>query len=195
MKITQIIKVITVKQYLPSTSSTQSLSNTKEPCNTRVELAHKWTIDLPKIINVSRQFHKLEMTIFIVNNDNNKKLRTTPHKNPLKNSKPINVPRKNTLIVGDSILKHVEGCCLNKRMKSTVWVRSIPGVSTNVVTHQVKEFLGNISPDTVILHHGTNHLKSGNTSEKIATDMVNLALTIEREKKQSLHFRIDYHKW
>ena len=134
------------------------------------------------------------MTIFIANNNNNNKLRTTPHKDPLKISKSINVPRKNTLIVGDSILKHVEGWCLNKRMKSTVSVRSIPGVSTNTMTHHVKEFLGNISPDTVILHYGTNHLKSGNTSEKIATDMVNLALTIEREKNQSLHFRIDYHK-
>ena len=40
-------------------------------------------------------------------------------------------PRKNTLRVCDSILKHVEGWRLNKRMKSNFSVGSISGVSTN----------------------------------------------------------------
>ena len=84
--------------------------------------------------------------------------------------------------MGDSILKHVEGWRLNKRMKSNVLVRSIPGASTNGMIHHVKGCLEDISPDTAILHHGTNDLKSGNTSEKIATDIVNLALTIQNEK-------------
>ena len=84
--------------------------------------------------------------------------------------------------MGDSILKQVEGWRLNKRMKSNVSVRSIPGTSTNGMIHHVKGCLEDISPDTVILHHGTNDLKSGNTSEKIATDIVNLALTIQNEK-------------
>ena len=84
--------------------------------------------------------------------------------------------------MGDSILKHVEGWRLNKRMKSNVSVRSIPGASTNGMIHHIKGCLEDISPDTVILHHGTNDLKSGNTSEKIATDIVNLALTIQNEK-------------
>ena len=39
--------------------------------------------------------------------------------------------------------------------------------------HHVKGCLEDISPDTVILHHGTNDLKSGNTSENIAAYMVN----------------------
>ena len=50
----------------------------------------------------------------IANNKNsNKDNKATPQKDPLKNSKSINVPRKNTLIVGDSILKFVEGWRLN----------------------------------------------------------------------------------
>ena len=120
-----------------------------------------------------------------ITNNSNKKLKdnkTTLHKDPSKSSKSINVPRKNTLIVLNSILKHVEGWRLNKRMKSNVSVRSIPGASTNGMIHHVKGCLEDISPDTVILHHGTNDLKSGNTSEKIATDIVNLALTIQNEK-------------
>ena len=121
----------------------------------------------------------------IANKNDNKKLKdnkTTPHKEPSKNSKSTNVPRKNTLIVSGSILKHIEGWRLNQRMKSNVSIRSIPGASTNGMVHHVKGCLEDISPNTVILHHGTNDLKCGNTSEKIATDIVNLALTIQIEK-------------
>ena len=91
-------------------------------------------------------------------------------------------PEKKNLIVIDSILKQVEGWRLNKRMKSNVAVISVPDASTNGMIHYVKGCLEDISSDTVILHHGTNDLKSGNTSEKIATDIVNLALTIQNEK-------------
>ena len=69
-------------------------------------------------------------------------------------------------------------------MKSDVSVRSIPGASRNGMIHHVKGCLQDISPDTVILHHGTNNLKSGNTSEKIATDIVNLGLTIQSERNK-----------
>ena len=49
------------------------------------------------------------------------------------------------------------------------------------MVHHVKGCLEDISSNAVILHHGTNDLKSGNTSEKIATD-VNLALTTQSQK-------------
>ena len=69
----------------------------------------------------------------IPNNNNNEKLKdnkTNPHKVPSKNSKSINIPRKENPIVGDSILKHVEGSRLSKRMKSTIPIRFITGAST-----------------------------------------------------------------
>ena len=53
------------------------------------------------------------------NKEKKKDNKTTPHNDPSKNSKYINVPRKNTHIVGDSILKDVEGWRLNKRIKLT----------------------------------------------------------------------------
>ena len=182
---TQIVKTITEIQHLPSTSSKQTASNTKEPSNTRPEMTHNSTID-------STENNKCKPTgsqtrddnlQAIANNNKTKKLKdnkTTTHEDPSKNSKSVNVPRKNTLIVDDSILKYVEGWHLNKRMKSNVSVRSIPGTSINGMVHHVKGCLEDISPDTIILHHGTNDLKSGNTSEKIATNIVNLALTITR---------------
>ena len=84
--------------------------------------------------------------------------------------------------MGDSILKQVKGWRLNKSMKSNVLVRSIPGASTNGMKHYIKGCLEDISPDALILYHGANNLKSGKTSEKIANDIVNLALTIQSEK-------------
>ena len=43
---TQIIKIITESQCFTSTSTTQNLSNTKEPFNTCLEMTHNCTIDL-----------------------------------------------------------------------------------------------------------------------------------------------------
>ena len=63
------------------------------------------------------------------------------------------LPEKTTSLVGDSISEHVEGWCLSK-----------------------------ISPGTLILYHRRSDLKGGNTSEKIATDIVNFASTIRSEK-------------
>ena len=84
--------------------------------------------------------------------------------------------------MGDSILKHVAGWRLNKRMKSNVSVRSIPGTSTNGMIHHVKGCLEDMSQDTVILHQEIDNFKIGNTLEKLATNIVNLALTIQIEK-------------
>ena len=49
-----------------------------------------------------------------------------------------NPQRKKTLILGDSIVKHVEGWRLNKRMKSAVFVRCIPETTTNAMKHHLK---------------------------------------------------------
>ena len=89
--------------------------------------------------------------------------------------------------VGDSILKRVENCRLKKRIEYTVSVRSIPESSTNGMAHHVKGCLGDISPNTLNLNHGENDLKSGNNSEKTATDINHEIL-----KNQSFHCRIGY---
>ena len=88
------------------------------------------------------------------------------------------------MIVGDSIAKHIDGWCLNKRMRSTVSVRSIPGATTKGMIHHVKGCLEDTSPDFIILHHGTNDLNSNSTSEEIADKILNLAASIKTSKNQ-----------
>ena len=86
-------------------------------------------------------------------------------------------------------MKYFEGWRLNKKIKSTVSVRSFTGTSADGMAHHVKECLDDISPDIVILYHGTKDLKSCYTSAKIVADMVNLALTIRSEKTKVFTIR------
>ena len=92
------------------------------------------------------------------------KSRAKEIKNQSRSKAQYSSTKKKTL--GDSIVKHVEGWRLNKRMKSTVSVRCIPGATTNAMKHHLKGCLEDTSPDNLILHHGTNNLKSDDNSEK-----------------------------
>ena len=90
--------------------------------------------------------------------------------------------RKKTLIVGDSIIKNIEGWRLNKRMKSSVAVKSIPGATTKGMKHHIKGCLQNNSPDSIILHVGTNNLKNKESVEDIANDITDNAIFIRNEE-------------
>ena len=67
-------------------------------------------------------------------------------------------------------------------MKCTVTVRCIPGATTNAMKHHLKGCLEDSSPNSIILRCGTNNLKSDDNSEKIASDIVNLGLSVKNEK-------------
>ena len=88
---------------------------------------------------------------------------------------------KKTMIIGDSIIKHVDGWRLNKRMKSIVSVRSISGATTKAMKHHVMGCMEDESPDTIFLHHGTNDLRNDDPAEKIATDIVDVALSVKND--------------
>ena len=89
---------------------------------------------------------------------------------------------KKTLIVGDSNVKNIEGWKLNKRMKSSVTVKSIPGVTTKDMKHHIKGCLEDNSVDSIILHVETNNLKNKESVEDIANDVKNTAMLIRNEK-------------
>ena len=108
-------------------------SNTKEPSNTPLEMTHNSTIDLTENNKCKASGSQTwDDNLQAIAKSNKKKFKdnkTARHKDPSKRLKSINAPIKNTLIVGDSILK-LDGWRLNKRLKSAVSVRSFPGVST-----------------------------------------------------------------
>ena len=67
-------------------------------------------------------------------------------------------------------------------MKSTVSVRCIPGTTTNAMKHHLEGCPKDTSSDNVILHHGTNNLKSDDNSENIASDTIDLGLSVKNGK-------------
>ena len=121
----------------------------------------------PKIITILVKVYWMRITI-------NQEI--IHHWNEIKKTK------KKTFIVGDSIAKHIDGWRLNKRIKSTVSVRSIPGATTKGMTHQVKGCLGDTSPDFITLHHGTNDSNGNGTSEEIADKILSLGASIKTTK-------------
>ena len=93
-----------------------------------------------------------------------------------------NTNRKKTLIVGDSIVKNIKGWRLNKRMKSSAAVKSIPGATTKGMKHHIKGCLEDNAPDSVILHVRTNNLKNKESVEDIANDIMDIAIFIRNKK-------------
>ena len=89
---------------------------------------------------------------------------------------------KKTLILGDSIIKNMDGWRLNRRIKSIVSVRSFSSATTKAIKHHVMGCLKEGSSDTILLHHGTNDLKSEESAEKISSNIVNVALSAEIKK-------------
>ena len=49
--------------------------------------------------------------------------------------------------------------------------------------NHVRGCLEDNSPDTVILHFGSNNLKNNESAENIATDIIDLARSVENEEK------------
>ena len=98
--------------------------------------------------------------------------------------------RKKTFTIGGFIVKNIEGWRLNKRIKSIVHVKSIPGATTKGMKHHVRGCLEDNSPDTAILHFGTNNLKNNESVEDIATDIMNLNISVKNEKKTVVVFGI-----
>ena len=100
------------------------------------------------------------------------------------NRKQSKIPKKKMLILGDSIIKKVDGWRLCKRMKSLVAVRSISGASSKGMAHHVKGCIEDDNPDSLILHHGTNDLVENADPEVIAKNIVNLAVSAKNDVKE-----------
>ena len=67
-------------------------------------------------------------------------------------------------------------------MRSVVSVRSISGVTIKAMKHHVMGYLEDESPDTILLHHGTNDVRSEESAEKIASNIINVALSAKNKK-------------
>ena len=87
------------------------------------------------------------------------------------------------LTVGDSILKNLQGRKLSRSSK--VKVSSLPGCTTMDMRDHIKPILRR-NPDAIVMHVGTNSLRSSATVRDCAEEIVNLATMISNESSADL---------
>ena len=84
----------------------------------------------------------------------------------------------------NSIIKKVNGYFLTKKLrhKYLVKVRSFPGAKTTCMVDHVKPTIREDTPDNIILHDGTNDLRSEKTSSQIAKAIIELAMSLKTDE-------------
>ena len=92
-----------------------------------------------------------------------------PDSSEQKNKKSV------TCIIGDSMLKNVQGWKMNKKLPNDFTVvKSFSGATTECMHDYVKPSIKQ-KPDRFIIHVGTNDLKSANTASNISKKIIGLA--------------------
>ena len=93
--------------------------------------------------------------------------------------------KSNIYILGDSMVKHIEGWKLTKKTDKNhkIYVRSFPGAKVKCMKDYAKPCIRENDPDHVILHAGTNELNSELLPERIAKSIVDVAKNIKSEKR------------
>ena len=107
---------------------------------------------------------------------------------PTENHRPSAEPnrtnddlRNNVCIVGDSILKHLHP---NKLSSDSfkVKVSTFPGCTTEDMKDYIKPILRKNSPDEMILHVGTNSLRTCTSERSCAEEIIDLASAVEQSE-------------
>ena len=98
---------------------------------------------------------------------------------------PIDDKKKNKkiYILGDSMVKHVEGWQLSKSTNQKVYVRSFTGAKVKCMKDYVKPCIGENDPDHVIMHVGTNEMNSELPPERIAKSVIDVAKNVKTDTR------------
>ena len=88
-----------------------------------------------------------------------------------------NKNKTNVYILGDNMVQKLNDYLLARKIrhKYLVKVRSFSGAKISCMTDHVKPTLRDINPDHIILHAGTNNVRTENTPSRIAKAPIDLA--------------------
>ena len=86
-------------------------------------------------------------------------------------------------ILGDSIVKNVNGYLLTKKLqnKKLIKVRLFIGAKVSCIYDHVKPTIREFNPNHIILHVGKNELKSSKKASQISRSVIELALSLKSE--------------
>ena len=90
--------------------------------------------------------------------------------------------KETVFIVGDSMIKKIDGYLLTKSInhKFLVKVRPFTTAKTIDMYDHLKPTLRDLTPGLFIIHVGTNDLPLNKTSNEIAEEIVNLAESVKK---------------
>ena len=89
----------------------------------------------------------------------------------------VNKNKQKVFILGDSIVKHIQGWEITKELdnKQKVYVRQFSGSKVSCMKDYVKPSIRENNPDHIIFHAGTNDVPSEKTPQVITQSIVDLA--------------------
>ena len=84
--------------------------------------------------------------------------------------------KRNITIIGDSLIKDMKTFKMKQGMskQDKVYIKSFPGATIECMHDYIKPSL-KFQPDTILLHCGTNDLRSDKSAEEISESMIKLA--------------------
>ena len=132
-------------------------------------------------VKTSNRYESLRENEWIKDDgDNAHTPQSTPHTDRMIKKKKRSSKRTVT-IVGDSMLKDVKQWDIQKFIPDhKVYVKSFPGATTEDLEDYIKPSLKH-EPDVIVIHIGTNDLRSNTSSGEIAERIFNLASSVKNE--------------
>ena len=134
------------------------------------------------------KINKNEITLVESSDNNNRSNEAKNDDNPSTEEKkqtkePIANKKSKVFILGDSMVKHIQGWEINRKLdyKENVYVRQFSGAKINCMSDYVKPCTRENNPDHIIFHVGTNDIPSTKTPEFIARSILDLAKNVFSE--------------
>ena len=113
----------------------------------------------------------------ISNNNNN----SSSKENNINSSNINSKTRKTAFIIGDSMVKKIDGYLLTSSINHRYIVKVRPFLSAKTIdmVDYIKPTQRDFNPDVYLLHVGTNDLSSNKSPEQISLDILNLANSLK----------------
>ena len=111
------------------------------------------------------------------NNNNN----SSSKENNINSSNINSKTRKTAFIIGDSMVKKIDGYLLTSSINHRYIVKVRPFLSAKTIdmVDYIKPTQRDFNPDVYLLHVGTNDLSSNKSPEQISLDILNLANSLK----------------
>ena len=92
--------------------------------------------------------------------------------------------RRSTTVIGDSIIKDIKAYKMKFALPNErIYIKSFPGATINCMKDYIKPSL-KYEPDKIIIHVGTNDLRTGKNPMEIAEEITKLAIDTKTDENE-----------